>query len=617
MPQTLLNPKELIKLISDNEIEAFARLLGCHLTDSDQRKELASQLRNRSRAEVISALININGVWISMMKDVVRLLENCGVSLRTTGCVLALPINGEEIKLYLSPQIAGLIARFDISTYLPKTLSTWDAALSEFMRMERWIEAVLREGKPSRTKRLSNRKMIDNIIGRQVHHNLYESDIRMNSIAAEQMFRLWRTIDFLKAKLDSVEDSLTPPPPIEKLRGRIRRWSSDFTQLISEMRHDRQLWQKLSSSVKDTEKWSVDLKVKDLFNSDCWRNDPEWSKWVWLIEDVLAIANLDKSTEVADLLRLDLLKDRPRLFEVWCMSQILSWYQSCGCTVELHSAKSGDPPIWNLNYSRASKPVASIKHGDSCWWFFYQLFSEGADRANMPDLALLGGRDPNSNVIWIADPKYSEAGGYSRKSYLEVAERYRDAFQTEHVWICEFFTRPNWFGGLSYEHGEGFSILTGVQPNGEGARLLRRELKGVHGFAENEFILAIDCSGSFINRMPELESGIQALSMAAVAVYCFAGAAKEINDPNHLDVAVIRSVSESLVEGTLLGPLVETLSSVTARDPLHTDLILISDDQFHDSSDGSKSKLNELFANVAQAADEISLARITTERCKV
>ena len=110
MPPHTLHPLELLKLISDVEIESFARLLDCRLTTSNPRAELAGAMQSLSRTKVVSALVKVKGVWLAMMRDVVRFLEKCGVSLRTTGCVLILPTDGEETSLYLSPQVADLIA---------------------------------------------------------------------------------------------------------------------------------------------------------------------------------------------------------------------------------------------------------------------------------------------------------------------------------------------------------------------------------------------------------------------------------------------------------------------------------------------------------------------------
>lgn len=614
MPPHTLHPVELLKLISDAEIESFARLLDCRPTTSNPRAELAGAMQNLSRAKVVSALVTVNGVWLAMMRDVVRFLEKCGVSLRTTGCVLILPADGEETRLYLSPQVADLIARFDVKTFRPKAVSDWDEAVSTFQGLERWLLHILRDGEPARHSRFSHDKMMDAAIRGRPASDLYENRISVNALASERMFSLWRTLDYLHDRLRPLEDLSPQPPAVKKLRDEVERMSSSFGQRISRVRRDRELWRELTRRVKQTEPWAADTPgAEELFQSKCWRHDSHWDRWVRLIEDVLSMAGLENSPEVADLLRLDLLKDRPRLFEVWCMSQILSWYRSWGCAVELESVEAGAPPVWNLNYSRASEPVARIEHGDDRWWLFFQLFRAGVERANMPDLALLAGRDPSSGVVWIADPKYSEAKGYNRKDYVEVAERYRDAFRTRRVWICEFFERRGWFGGACYEHGAGFSILTEVRPEGEGSRLLKRELREVHGLTSNEFILAIDCSGSFADNLPKFEREIISLSDRAAAVFCFAGSAKEISRGN-VDIAAIQSESKSLAGGTLLGPLVAELEGLPVGDPSSTELIIVTDGGFSDAANELSARLEKMFSNVEQVTDEASLARVTAER---
>lgn len=612
-----LESVELLKLVSDAELEQFARLLDCRLTTAEPRDELAGAIENLPRTKVVSALVTVNGVWIAMMRDVVRFLEKCGVSLRTTGCVLILPVNGEETRLYLSPQIADLVARFDTKTFGPKTISDWSEALSKLRNSETWIRHILQDGTPARHSRVSPDKMMDAAIRGRSTRDLYENRIRVDARASERMFSLWSTLEYLNDKLCPLEDLSPPPPAVKKFRDEVDLLTSTFTQRISRLRRDRELWRELTRHVKRTEPWSADSSdAEKLFQDKCWRHDSHWDRWVRLVEDILSLATLEKSPELADLLRLDLLKDRPRLFEVWCMSRILSWYRSWGCAVELESVKDGDPPVWNLNYSRASEPVARIEHGGDRWWLFFQLFRTGADRANMPDLALLTGREPASGVVWIADPKYSEAEGYGRKDYVEVAERYRDAFRTQRVWICEFFARRDWFGGECYGHGAGYSILTEVRPGGEGSRLLKREIQEIHGFSTNEFVLAIDCSGSFINDLARLERVIISLANRAAAVFCFAGSAKAI-DPEGLDLAIIRGKGESLAGGTLLGPLLSELESLPALDSSHTHLILVTDGGFSDSSNELRARLEKMFSTVEQVVDEDTLSRAVAERRRV
>ena len=618
MEMTTLDPVELLKLIPDQELESFAKLLGHELTYPNSRQDLADKIRNHSRSKVLSALIDISGVWLTMMRDIVGFLEGCHVTMRTTGCVLFLPINGEETQLYLTPQISDLLARFDTSTLTPKTTSDWDEALSALHGLDSWLGYIVQDSEPRRHRKLSNRKVLRAAMGGPVR-DLYDREVRVDTQALEKMFSLWRTLDYLNFKLDEIGDHPSLPEAVKDLKDEVSQWSSRFGEHIEQMSYDQEVMYEVDRALERTDPWSESWTTEELFDSDCWRHDREWDDWVRFIEDVLSLANLERSSGIADLLRLDLLKDRPRLFEVWCMSQILSWYRAWGYAVELESVKAGDPPVWNLNYSRASEPVARIECGATRWWFFYQLFRAGADRANMPDLALLSSRDPASDVIWIADPKYSEARSYSLKDYIEVAERYRDTFQPQHVWICEYFARRNWFKGACYEHRDRFSILLEVQPEGEGTRLLRQELRDVHNFSANGFVLAVDCSGSFVDKLPQLEQELQLLSGRATAVFCFADVAKEISGANPITLDVIQTEGTSLGGGTLLGPLVAALENFRVKDPSLTELLLVTDGSFSDgslddSSNELRVRLEKIFANIEQVSDKASLGHIIAER---
>lgn len=613
MTQTL-DSKELLKLIANCELESFAKSLGVSLTTSSPRKEIEDKLESFSRTKVMSAVLQVNGTWLNMMRDVVRFLESCNVSLRTTGVVLILPGPDERAEFYLSPQVANVLATFDASTMHPKASSDWDHALRAFRGLENWVEGVQQSAEPRRTRRLSHNRMLRAARG-EGPIDFYEKVIRVDSIASEQMFSLWRTLEYLNHKLSEIVKSAGVPAEVTELITLLSNCSSRLTHRIGHMRRDRKMWSQITRSVKNTDPWSESLTADELFRGDCWRGEKYWDDWVRFVEDVLILARFETSSEVADLLRLDLLKDRPRLFELWCLAKILSWYRSCRCTVDLESIEQSNPPVWNLNYSRSENPIARIQNEANRWWVFYQLFRQGVHRANMPDLALLDGCDPKSNAIWIADPKYSEAGAYTRADYVEVAERYRDTFHPQHVWICEFFSRPNWFGGACVWHGLEFSILTEVQPQGEGMRILEHALGDLHGLEASEFLLAIDCSGSFADKLPELERTIQCLAGRAVATVCFADSTIVIRNSDLIDLAVFQDQRSLLGGGTLLGPLVLELEHLPERDSSRTDLVLITDGQFSDHVDSLRAKLGGMFARVQQAGDKDSLVEIMAKYC--
>ena len=606
---TKLKPDDLLKLIADDELPAFCKLLGIKYVEELQRKELAQKIESCSRTNVFSALISVNGIWIHMMRDILMFLEQHGVSFRTTGCLFTLPLDNKDTLCELSPQLSDFIANFDESTYKAKSYSDWDSIEVKWRDdLNYWIQQVIRNGEPysrNRQRDIVRVYLESRTSGRA---QMYEKVVEVDRTKINQVFSLWRTLAYLANKLKPIDESNYPSIVVE-LADEIISLARELESKINNWMWDSDISYKINSYVDNTESYSDSCETQELFNDEWWQYDDQWDEWRLFVEDILTLAKLESSCELSDLLRLETLKDRPRLFEVWCMSLILKSYSTMGCKVELQSLKLGENPIWNLNYSRASEPVARIELNDNKWWLFFQLFQKGPSRANMPDLALLYDRTPDSDVIWIADPKYSEKGGYCHADYQEVAERYRDTFKAEHVWICEFFDRRNWFAGACSKKDNKFSILSEFQPNGEGLQVLNRELRQLHNFPLCKLVLAIDCSGSFIGNLQHLEMEIVTFLNVADVIICFADSTIEISDRSF---ASLQNSAKMLGGGTYLAPLISTLRVLPLRDSTVTDLILISDDGFSDSTDEMRSDLKKLFSHVNTVNDEISMRKIAT-----
>ena len=608
---TRLNPKDVLKLVADDELHEFCRLLDIEVATDVQRDTVASKLSDCSRTRVLGALVSVNGIWIRMMRDVLQLLETHGVSFRTTGCLLTLPLVDEDTSCHLSPQLSTLIASFDESAYRTNRFPDWDRAASKWQDdLNYWIQRVIRDGEPDRRRRLRDVVRVYIESPTRGPTDMYEDVVSVNQDNINRVFSLWRTLDYLADKLKSIDGSKYPTVA-RQLSEDVTGCAEHIGREINHWLRDRDIAYEIERYAYDMQPWSESSKKKDLFDDNWWHYDDQWDEWKLFVEDVLALASLESSSNLSDLLQLDTLKDRPRLFEVWCMCQILSMYSVMGYGVELQSLTMGDPPTWNLNYSRATEPVARIDSDGKQWWLFFQLFQTGPTRANMPDLALLEGRNADSDVVWIADPKYSEAGGYRRSDYTKVATRYRDTFEAEQVWICEFFARREWFGGACYEQGERIAIVSEVRPNGEGTRVLNRELRHLHGFTSHQLVLAIDCSGSFTDTLPKLADPLKVLLGAADVVVCFADLASEVPERTF---ATVEACAKTVGSGTCLLPLVSTLQALPTRDSAATHLVLISDEGFSDSTDEMRRELEGLFAHTETAKDNASLQQVVAKR---
>lgn len=599
---TKLDPDDVLKLVADNELNEFCRVLNIEDTVHINRNKLAQKIASCSRTSVLSALLSINGIWIRMMRDILIYLGQHGVSFRTTGCLLTLPLRDMDRVCDLSPQLTDLIVSFDESAYKANRLPDWEKAeLKWHDDLSDWIQDVVREGEPFR-RESPRRDIVEVYLEMRLsgHATMYEDVVEIDRERINRIFSLWRTLDYLADKLTTLND-LNLQTAAVRLANEITDCAHSLGRNVREWLFDYEISQEIRMYVDSTQEWSDSWERQDLFSDEWWQYDDQWDEWKHFIEDVFSLAKLSSSSEFSDLLQIGMLKDRPRLFEVWCMCQILATYSEMGCTVELQSLTLGQQPVWNLNYSRASEPVARIAVNSSEWWLFYQLFQKGPTRANMPDLALLQERELNSGVIWIADPKYSEAGSYSRADYLEVANRYSDTFKADHVWIYEFFDRRVWFDGACSQLGDRVSILTAVQPNGEGTCVLKSELRRLHRLPLRQLVLAIDCSGSFTETLSLMMETIISLLDSVEAVICFADSAKVIDGS---DLAAIQDAVRMVGGGTCLSPLVSTLRALPVRDPVITKLLLISDEDFCDSTLEMKNELKELFLDTIIANDD-------------
>jgi hypothetical protein len=142
---TLLNPDDLLKLVADSELDKFTELVGISGTTILTRAEIVAALATYSRTRVLNAILEINGIWIAMMSDIVKFLETHGVSFRTTGCVLSFGFDDTNSRSHLSTQVADVLATFDLRSI--RNLSDWESAELKWTKTFRpWVQQIFRNG---------------------------------------------------------------------------------------------------------------------------------------------------------------------------------------------------------------------------------------------------------------------------------------------------------------------------------------------------------------------------------------------------------------------------------------------------------------------------------------
>ncbi|REG59657.1 hypothetical protein B0G80_2426 [Paraburkholderia sp. BL6669N2] len=271
-------------------------------------------------------------------------------------------------------------------------------------------------------------------------------------------------------------------PVLGELRILQKRLSSDLQKFESEV----------DSAFRSRETWSdtIDSRASERLRI--------------FIESIAFLHERTPAKELAQLLRLDVIRHRPQLYEVWVMCTILKTLRDGGCDVRLLEVTSDENSdrLWNLKYAKASRPVAEIAKDGTSLFLFYQLFRRH-QKGDMPDISLWRDNTAQTSPVWIVDPKFSEKGGYSMSSYVSTAQRYMDQFRpSDFSCVLEYFPRP--------DIGTDSRVILDVAPQGAGLSPLRRLLKQVHGLVSRT-VAILDLSGSYAGNILAIASRLRRL----------------------------------------------------------------------------------------------------------
>ena len=589
-------PEELLNLVADDEVERVAEVLGVDLGAHGARQTLLEAARRLPRSAILSALLRANTATIRMLGDIIRFLELQGVKLRTTGIVLSLFDGTTACEHHFGPQVAGLLADFSPLRLDQRLLTNWEDVIARWESdFSPWIDAALREGEPTSCLKWNKRQISMAAMGYPVPVP-YERVVSIREDALHLLFGIWRTLSYLIFKLDPLGRGQEVPPFAQRLLDRIKKASEQVDWTVDKMRQDSDVWTNVNWRT-ETDPWDQTSSQEALFFPDCVGNQDEWKNWIRFVEDVLLLANRLSAVGVADLISLEILRDRPRVYEVWVLTQVMGLYTMNGYKLALCSLRNGDTPVWWLNYSRAADPVCRISSHSEAWHLYYQLFLTGSEGANMPDIALVSADASPPPAFWILDPKYSERGAYSKAHYAEVGKRYKTQFRARFVWVCEYFRRLDVAPQAELELAGGVRLLTDVAPDGLGLARLRRELAEVHGWTVKGLLLAIDRSDSFSTTLAELKGEIATLSSSADIAFVFADRATAVKTGGDEDLFWAEIQNAPVGGGTKLAPLVTAVKAHCSGDAGSV-LVILTDQQFQDDTLRLWAELRELCTDI-------------------
>jgi hypothetical protein len=493
--QRIWSRQEFLDLLDDEDIDALWQRWGLPSTEA-RSKEAASfiaAIATLSETTLVHELLLLRTQTLRMLRDILTFLEAQNVSVRTTGSHLVLR---EEFDI--TPQQVAAALRWSQAAVRRASTDTWDDLRNRFSReIIPLLAKIDAYGAVETTRRYEHpyESMMRSMTGGP-------SEIR-NLVTVRFNEEGLRTRDEYVQKLAELNNSLSPlrdrnvPPAAREL---LQNLVNSHRRQIAELGNDK-------ANIREAD------RINPGFSRFNELTEEDHETWKRFAESILFLSDVEESGESIDVLRMDLFRKRPQLYEVWIVVTILRFMQRSGYTVNILTLQTNESGriVWNLNYAKSRTAIARFAHkGDGTTSFlFYQLFRKGK-RDNMPDLALMPTNSADDTPMWILDPKHSERGAYSLSIYREVAARYQKDFAPQATWIVEYYPRhelgiANPF--LLVTHAE---LLTDVSPGTKGCKLLLERLRSFHGARETTLAI-IDISGSFVGNLSRVNADLKEL----------------------------------------------------------------------------------------------------------
>ena len=556
--------QEFLDLLDDDDVAELWKRWALPPADPKRRDatEFLEAVKARSTTTLVQEVLALRTATLQMLGDVLAFLIGQNTAARTTGSLLVLD------GVAIGPQQVEAALKWSARAPGRHATETWEMLRNRFSDdIEPLFDKIRRYGDVDISRReedvvdVAIRTMTGGSphIGRTVTVEYDKDGLNLREEYLEKLAHLSECLQGLKQDVPS-EDAGWLVSEIEELT-----------------RTEKAALNESHRAIQLADDVSNPLGYHDITDED----HEEWKRFV---EDVLFLSDVEASTSVVDVLRLDLFRNRPQLYELWILVTIINFLRHRGHAVELLAlATSAEGRLhWNLNYAKASQPVAKfVNHLDgSTSFLFYQLFRSGSSRDAMPDIALLPSALPNDRPIWVADPKHSERRGYSPRDYETVARRYHATFQPLHTWIIEYYP------GADVLFDKGVELLTEVAPGRPGLAKFIARLREVHG-TPAEVMAVIDVSGSFERKFDKVRADLATRLAAGEAL---SNEAIWFSDNAMLSSGIIQALQNGTLSrppdivsaGTRFEPVVELLKRLRAEGRAPVELRIYTDGGFAD-----------------------------------
>jgi hypothetical protein len=501
--QKILSSNEFLELLDDDDVALLWRKWQMPASAVINKKApvFVDAVLARSNTTLLQEVMALSTKTLRMLREVLEFLSNQKSAVRTTGSLLVL-----KDEFDITPQQVDATLKWSARALRRVSSTTWEELAKRLStEVKPLLENIADRGA------VRYRRKQESFIKTTIRMERGPTRIRSERIASYDRdgFRdreeYGQKIKELNRKLADLPDQVDNVCA-QELFAEIDQLSREYERGLRQSREHIRTADRQNNCTS-----GVDLTDRD---HDVWKS---------FVEDLLFLADVEESASAADVLRMDLFRKRPQLYEVWIVVILLSFMRAIGYELEMltllttHAGRI----VWNLNYAKSQIPVARLvrtRDGQECF-LFYQLFRPGLDRDEMPDIALMPSTRPEDTPIWIMDPKHSERGAYSLVDYQEVGTRYQTAFAPLRTWIAEYYPRPKLGDNNPLIMGRNVELIRDVSPGGEGYKYLLRELRALHRGVSVQVLVIADVSGSFERHVERLVADLRNLRMQGVILH--------------------------------------------------------------------------------------------------
>jgi hypothetical protein len=451
----------------------------------DNEDELRQAVAGLSITTLMSEVVELRLPFMRMFKEVMEFLASAGVRARSSARFVVLE-DEQDLKLDFGAQMQGAIAESLERASLRRSRDEIDRRLHEVVQ---GVDSVIGSLRPMAVRRHTPQSEFYSRSADPGDRFLAE---RYKRLVHEYHFADRESLRKISAQLDETVNLCVKLSKAEK-----NPETAGYLRSLESLQHNTT--QKLAGlNVAVSHEYPLRIQIRKQ------TTEAVLQKIRLLREILLAVSKFNTDVSgLVDFFNLEVWQHRWRLYELWTLAHLITTFVRADFEVDLSNRVTDG--VWSLKFTKDADPVAILKGSSQALEVYYQLYSRGAARGNMPDIAI---RFKDGGYIVVADPKHGLS--YDRERISEVAQRYHEDFQALLTLVHNYY--PMNYDAECVASHSNCLLLSDVHPDGEGLRKFDHALRQFLPFAwkqEPSIVVLFDTSSSTISSAEHLHHAFE------------------------------------------------------------------------------------------------------------